>query len=132
MKLESLEQSHGPVVAEIRDRVQLRDPPAASGGSDHAASCFGGVTVTRMLRQQREPKVWTDKKIALDETTNSQRRAISFSLYQVHAVSEDAIRTPDSVPDVAHRVGGRADSAIADVLKERWIIEKSIKERRIG
>ena len=66
MKLKSLEQSHGPVVAEIRDRVQLRDPPAASGGSDHAASRLGGVTLTDVLGQQRKAKIGVSQEIALD------------------------------------------------------------------
>jgi hypothetical protein len=71
VKLKSLEQSHGPVVAEIRDRVQLRDPPAASGGSDHAASRLGGVTLTDVLGQQRKAKIGVSQEIALDEAADS-------------------------------------------------------------
>jgi hypothetical protein len=132
VKLKSLEQSHGPVVAEIRDRVQLRDPPAASGGSDHAASRLGGVTLTDVLGQQRKAKIGVSQEIALDEAADSYRYVIFSSLHQVHAISEGTIRTPDLVPDVAHGVCFRADPAISNVLEPGWLIEKSLQKRCIS
>jgi len=119
------------MVIELRYPVELHHAPAACGDGHDGTSRFGGVTLTLVLGQKGKAEVRTIKKVALDEAAGSNRRAVFFSLHEVHAKPEESILAPHSLLYVTHGIGDRTDSAISDVMKKRALIEKSMKERRI-